>query len=71
MNYEKNGILCNPTLKLKIIPDLKKDGFFKQKLKRRIINFKKNKDIMDFARKWMKLENTILSEVAQYLKGDA
>lgn len=31
LNYEKNGILCNPTLKLKIIPDLKKDGFFKEK----------------------------------------
>ena len=28
--YEKKGILCNPTLKLKIIPDLKKDGFFKE-----------------------------------------
>ncbi len=31
LDYEKNGILCNSTLKLKIIPDLKKDGFFKQK----------------------------------------
>ncbi len=26
---EKRGILCNPTLKLKIIPDLNRDGFFK------------------------------------------
>lgn len=31
LNYEEKGILCNPTLKLKIIPDLKKDGFFKEK----------------------------------------
>lgn len=31
LDYEKRGILCNPTLKLKIIPDLKKDGFFKEK----------------------------------------
>lgn len=31
VDYEKRGILCNPTLKLKIIPDLKKDGFFKEK----------------------------------------
>lgn len=28
-NYEEKGILCNPTLKFKIIPDLEKDGFFK------------------------------------------
>lgn len=31
LEYEKEGILCNPTLKLKILPDLKKDGFFKEK----------------------------------------
>lgn len=31
LDYEKKGILCNPILKLKIIPDLKKDGFFKEK----------------------------------------
>ena len=29
LDYEKKGILCNPTLKLKIIPDLNRDGFFK------------------------------------------
>ena len=29
LNYEKNGIVCNPTLKFKIIPDLKNDGFLK------------------------------------------
>ena len=26
-NYEEIGIKCNPTLKLKIIPDLVKDGY--------------------------------------------
>ena len=31
LDYEKKGILCNPTLKFKIIPDLKKDGFLKEK----------------------------------------
>lgn len=31
LDYEEKGILCNPTLKLKIIPDLKKDGFFKKR----------------------------------------
>ena len=30
-DYESRGILCNPTLKLKIIPDLIKDGFLKEK----------------------------------------
>ena len=30
LDYEKKGILCNPTLKLKIIPDLNQDGFFKE-----------------------------------------
>jgi len=30
LDYERNGILCNPTLKSKIIPDLKKDGFLKE-----------------------------------------
>ena len=33
LEYEKKGILCNPTLKFKIIPDLKKDGFFIKKEK--------------------------------------
>ncbi len=28
-DYEKLGIKCNPTLKLKIIPDLVKDGYLK------------------------------------------
>lgn len=31
LDYEEKGILCNPTLKLKIIPDLKKDGFFRKR----------------------------------------
>lgn len=31
LDYENKGILCNPTLKSKIIPDLKKDGFFKER----------------------------------------
>lgn len=31
LEYEKKGILCNPTLKSKIIPDLKKDGFFEKR----------------------------------------
>lgn len=31
LDYEKKGILCNPTLKFKIIPDLKNDGFLKEK----------------------------------------
>jgi len=31
----------------------------------------KIEDIMRFAGKWMKLENTILSEVTQTLKGHA
>jgi len=35
LEYEKKGILCNPTLKLKIIPDLEKDGFFEEKQKER------------------------------------
>ena len=30
-DYEKKGILCNPTLKLKIIPNLEKDGYFMNK----------------------------------------
>ena len=30
-DYESRGILCNPTLKLKIIPDLIKDGYLKEK----------------------------------------
>ena len=29
--YEKRGIVCNPTLKFKIIPDLQRDGYFKEK----------------------------------------
>ena len=29
-NYKSIGIVCNPTLKFKIIPDLKKDGFLKE-----------------------------------------
>ncbi len=28
-NYEKRGIVCNPTLKFKIIPDLIRDGYLK------------------------------------------
>lgn len=31
INYEKRGIECNPTLKLKIIPDLIKDGYLEDK----------------------------------------
>ncbi|MCI8486067.1 MAG: NUDIX domain-containing protein [Clostridia bacterium] len=31
LDYEEKGILCNPTLKLKIISDLKKDGFFRKR----------------------------------------
>lgn len=31
LDYEEKGILCNPTLKLKIIPDLKKDEFFRKR----------------------------------------
>ncbi len=31
LDYEEKGILCNPTLKLKIMPDLKKDGFFRKR----------------------------------------
>lgn len=30
-NYENIGIICNPTLKLKIIPDLIKDGYLEEK----------------------------------------
>lgn len=30
LHYEEKGIVCNPTLKLKIIPDLIKDGWFKE-----------------------------------------
>lgn len=30
-NYEKQGILCNPTLQLKIIPDLLEDGYLERK----------------------------------------
>ena len=30
-DYERKGVLSNPTLKLKIIPDLIKDGFLKEK----------------------------------------
>jgi len=29
VHYEEKGIKCNPTLKLKIIPDLIKDKYFK------------------------------------------
>lgn len=29
-NYESLGIICNPTLKFKIIPDLIKDGYLKE-----------------------------------------
>lgn len=31
LDFERKGILCNPTLKTKIIPDLKKDGLFIEK----------------------------------------
>ena len=31
LDYERKGVLCNPTLKLKIIPDLIKDGYLKEK----------------------------------------
>lgn len=30
-DYEERGIICNPTLKLKIIPDLIKDGYLEEK----------------------------------------
>ena len=73
-NYVHSSIVCNSqsleTAQMPLNKRLDKESVAHLHIRVHYISVVKNNDILNFACKWMKLENTILSEETQTQKNE-